>query len=960
MTAAVLNNDVKTRLQRKLLCPCPISRKTDTLNLNTLSHSHSHDYSVKTNFKYKGLMVDTGATSHIITKDILQNCDETFDPNNHYMELADGSRKNNLVQKVGDAEVILRDDTGRPVKAILKGALYIPSYPHDIFSVKAATKNGAEITLRHADNKMVKEGATFTITEYNRLFYLETLEEDQVNLSLDVNHWHRILGHCNFNDVYKLENVVKGMEITGKVNKVNKTQQCSTCIEGKSVNSRNRNPDAKANHALELVHTDLVGPMNVKAKDDFKYAITFTDNFSGTIFVYFLRYKSDTVQATEQFLADAAPYGNIKCIRSDNGGEFISSEFKLLLRKKGIRHKTSSPYSPHQNGTAERQWRTLFDMARCLLVESGLPKNLWTYAFRMATYIRNRCFNNRTGQTPFETLTGNKPDLSNMWIFGSECYAYKHNHGKLDSRCEKGVFVGHDTNSPAYLVYYPSTGRVIKHRLVTFLENKDVGLSQNVYTQTNSDLIHLDQDSDEASSNHGNTSESDRDMGTPSNEIGNNSCENNHELVENRINDMNEGQSRQTLDLNDSDSPGHQTGNPYPQRERNPPKYLEDYVTDMGDDSTIDDSTCSSVDYYYKTCGDPQNFQEALNSPLSPNWKQAMRDELDSLKENDTFELVRLPEGKSAVGGKWVYCTKENADGQKSFKARYVAKGYNQIKGIDYTKTFSPTANITSMRALMQIAAHNNLTVYQMDVKTAFLHAPIDTEIYLEQPEGFEVKSNDGEKLVYRLKKSIYGLKQSGRNWNRVLHDHLCNDGFVENSVDHCVYKKTTNDGVTLVIIWVDDLIIAASNMNLMNSFKDNMKRRLKMKDLGKISYFLGIDFNQKDGEMRMNQKRYLTKLLERFNMTDCKPRTTPCEVQFDDNAHNNEPCINPTKYRELVGSLIYAATSTRPDISFVVSKLSQHLSTPLNRHMLMGKHVLRYLKGTLNYELVYRRSDEP
>ena len=173
------------------------------------------------------------------------------------------------------------------------------------------------------------------------------------------------------------------------------------------------------------------------------------------------------------------------------------------------------------------------------------------------------------------------------------------------------------------------------------------------------------------------------------------------------------------------------------------------------------------------------------------------------------------------------------------------------------------------------------------------------------------------------------------------------------------MYKKTTNDGVTLVIIWVDDLIIAASNMNLMNSFKDNMKRRFKMKDLGKISYFLGIDFNQKDGEMRMNQKRYLTKLLERFNMTDCKPRTTPCEVQFDDNAHNNEPCINPTEYRELVGSLIYAATSTRPDISFVVSKLSQHLSTPLNKHMLMGKHVLRYLKGTLNYELVYRRSDD-
>ena len=145
---------------------------------------------------------------------------------------------------------------------------------------------------------------------------------------------------------------------------------------------------------------------------------------------------------------------------------------------------------------------------------------------------------------------------------------------------------------------------------------------------------------------------------------------------------------------------------------------------------------------------------------------------------------MNLPEGRNSVGGRWVYATKENAEGAKSLKARYVAKGYNQVKGIDYQETFSPTANITSVRALMQIAAQNDLIVHQMDVKTAYLHAPIDTEIYLDQPEGFEVKSDDGNRLVYKLKKSIYGLKQSGRNWNRihVLHDHLCKDDFIQNA----------------------------------------------------------------------------------------------------------------------------------------------------------------------------------
>ena len=133
------------------------------------------------------------------------------------------------------------------------------------------------------------------------------------------------------------------------------------------------------------------------------------------------------------------------------------------------------------------------------------------------------------------------------------------------------------------------------------------------------------------------------------------------------------------------------------------------------------------------------------------------------------------------------------------------------------------------------------------------------------------------------------------------------------------------------------------------------------MKDLGLIKYFLGIEFTQEEGEVKMSQKRYLNKILERFGMADCKPRSTPCEAMFDDDSvYNNELYANPTHYRELVGSLIYAATSTRPDISWVVSKLSQHLSNPSNKHMVMAKQVLRYLRGTLNNELIYRKTDKP
>ena len=186
----------------------------------------------------------------------------------------------------------------------------------------------------------------------------------------------------------------------------------------------------------------------------------------GALEVYFLKNKSGAVRAAEQSLADTAPYGTVKRLRSDNGGEYISEEFKSLLLKNHIKHEFSARYLPHQNGTAERAWRLLFDMARCLLIDADLPKQLWAYAVMTSAYKRNRCYNPRTGRTLYEYLTGIKPNLSNMHTFGTVCYTYVQNKTKLDSRAEKGVFVGYDRSSPAFLVYYPDQNNVKKIRCV--------------------------------------------------------------------------------------------------------------------------------------------------------------------------------------------------------------------------------------------------------------------------------------------------------------------------------------------------------------------------------------------------------------------------------------------------------------------------------------------------------------
>ena len=205
----------------------------------------------------------------------------------------------------------------------------------------------------------------------------------------------------------------------------------------------------------------------------------------------------------------------------------------------------------------------------------------------------------------------------------------------------------------------------------------------------------------------------------------------------------------------------------YPTRTRNWPNYFSEQK---------DDNANYTVDYCYRVANIPQCYKQAIKSSETNKWQKAMQDELDALQDNETFELVPAPIDRQVVGGRWVYAVKICQNGEEAHKARYVVKGYSRIPEIDYQETFAPTARMSSIRILLQRAVQNDMRVHQMDVKTAYLNAPIDCDIYMEQPEGFEKHGKNGEKLVCKLKKSLYGLKQSGRNWNNVLHEYLHQD----------------------------------------------------------------------------------------------------------------------------------------------------------------------------------------
>jgi len=374
-------------------------------------------------------------------------------------------------------------------------------------------------------------------------------------------------------------------------------------------------------------------------------------------------------------------------------------------------------------------------MARCLLIESQLPKELWTYAVSVAAYTRSRCFSPRTGKTPYEMLTGKKPDVSRMSVFGTICYAYVQNKKKLDARSEMGIFVGYDRESPAYLVYFKQSGIIKKVRCVRFTNRFDVNTDN---TDTNVD------DCDDFQRKSYDDSAVDARVDT---HVDQGQAE---AAVENAPNADQNNVNVETEVQNETSSENDRR---YPRRNTNKPKRLNDYVLE-------DNSVNVTMHYCYRMHDVPLTYDDALSCLEAENWKHAMSDEMNSLMDNDTFELSHLPDGRNVIGGRWVYAVKLGPNDEELFKARYVAKGYSQVRDVDYCETFSPTARITSIRMLMQLAVQQNLIVHQMDVKTAYLNAPIDCELYIEQPPGFVKTDETGKPLVLKLKRSLYGLKK--------------------------------------------------------------------------------------------------------------------------------------------------------------------------------------------------------
>jgi len=733
-------------------------------------------------------------------------------------------------------------------------------------------------------------------------------------MSQDSVTWHRRLGHVCEQTLKSLSGRVNGVKnLSGQM------PFCEDCVKGKITTKPFPKQATRAKRLLELVHSDVCGKFDVESCGGSGYFVTFIDDFSRYTWVYFIKNKSEVFEKFKDFKAQAEKECgcSISRLRSDRGGEYMSTEFQLFLKTHGIGHELTVAHTPQQNGVAERMNRTLVESARCMMLHANVPSKLWAEAISTACHVRNRLpSTSLQGDTPYSVWKGQKPNVDYMRVFGCVAYAQipQRFRKKFDSKAKKLRFVGYSIHSKAYRLMDDSTGEVSVHRNVEFNETDFESNGQSYPTVSYSD---------EATCDLGDTSE-------------HTECE---------------------VETTNEDRVGPETQLPdrRPVRERRRPEWLQDYEENYDSENEVHRAFKAVVN-------EPVTMQDAIDSPFSDEWLQAAREEYDSLLKNETWDLVDLPEGEKTVGTKWVFKTKLDASGEvKRFKARLVAKGYSQKYGIDYHDTYAPVVSLKSLRLLLAFGVKHGYKIHQMDVITAFLNGTLEEDIYVNQPEGFEVKGTENK--VCKLKKSLYGLKQSPRCWNQVLHEYLLSKEFIQAISEECLYyshHRSDNLPETIIAVYVDDLAILSLTDEIMDNIKEMFCERFEMKDLKEISYCLGLVIQQENDSMVIHQQPYIKQLLEKYRMTDAKPAQTPSDINVklkkDDGI--SKP-VNATEYQGIVGSLLYLAMGTRPDIAQAVGELSKFNSCPNQSHLTAAKRVLRYLKETFGLKLVYNKNTQ-
>lgn len=885
-----------------------------------------------------GWLIDSGASCHMVNdmKPLLKlkACSEE-------VMIADGGKLKAIGR--GDCPIVAKG--GRYLT--IQNALCVPELATNLLSINELVKSGKTIFFDKFGCQILNNDGSVIATANRRdgSYHLDLVERtDAENCCLakqrdDTRLWHRRFGHLNFGDLCKLKNdLVTGVIFSGKFDK------CAECVLGKAHRKPFPSRESCSSKILELIHTDVCGPMQVKSFKGDLYFVTFIDDFSKKVYLYFLKQKNEVFETFKRFktLVENQTGEKIKQIRSDNGTEYDNGQMNKICDEYGIVHQHSLPYTPEQNGVAERFNRTLVEKARCMLADSKLSKKFWAEAINTSCYLANISPHSGLSCTPEELWSKRKPSVRHLKVFGCTAYIHipKEKRRKLDMKAEKAIFVGYSSKSKGYRLM-TSNRKIVESRDVEFFEDvfEDFLSSDSRVTSFNETEFYSC------------TIEKSKHPVDAIQEEANNVVDLEFENIQNGISDSeNSIVEDHFVSFNESTNTS--------ENEEDEDTIIEPLA--LRRSKRLQEKRCtnsSMVAINSLDLEEPKSYEEALSGPHSELWQKAISDEYDSLLQNGTWKDVDMPHGKKLLKCKWVFKIKLDQNGNVSkHKARLVAKGYCQQKGIDYNETFSPVIRYESLRLLISLAAKMNLQVEQMDAITAFLQGDLDEDIYIEAPKGYQVPNGK----VLKLQKSLYGLKQSPRMWNKKLTDEFKKIGLVQSKYDPCIYHQYKEGKIMLVALYVDDILFFSNDPTMMREVKDKLKSTFLMKDLGEASLFLGIHLEKDENGFYINQERYIKNLLEKYNMSECKPISTPMDVnekltkEMCPKTEKEKDEMKSIPYLELVGSLLFLANVSRPDISYSVSYLSRFSVNPGKKHWVAAKRILRYLKGTLDWRLTF------
>ena len=926
----------------------------------------------------KPLVIDSGASHHMISDARLIS---NVEPVLGNVMIANGDKI--PIKGVGTLKLFEKDTK----------AFYMPSFASNLLSVKRATTDlncnvifsPNEVVFQDIETlKLIGKGVTkddlYLLEDTKTVSNLSSAFSSIPVLDKSV-LWHARLGHPHSRALNLLLPDISF-----------KNDGCEACILGKHCKTVFPKSSTIYENCFDLIHSDVWTAPCI-SRENHRYFVTFIDQKSKYTWLTMIQTKDRVLDAFINFQNHITNQFNvkIKVFRSDNGGEYTSNALKNYLAKNGIIHQTSCPYTPQQNGVAERKNIHLMEVARSIMFQTNVPKQFWSDAVMTACYLINRTPTRVLDDlTPYEVLNNRKPSIDHFRVFGCLCYVLQpmEQRNKLEARSTKAVFLGYSSTQKGYKYYDPDMRRVLVSRDVKFVESK------GYYEEKSWDkLKDISQSSSDRANNLKRIMESlGINMAQPSEtgtdqedtqvprtviEVVDHAGDNPYPDPEGgRQDDTHTGQDHdqdvrqqeETVEEPHTEvTEVHSGGDEHEQhvteevqplrrstRERKPASnwinkkfYFNSQavahpiqaVCSLAHYPTEHQAFITNLDQEYI----PRSYEEAM---VDDEWRASVEDEVNAMIRNDTWYETELPKGKRAVTSRMIHTIKYLANGKpERKKTRLVARGYTQVYGEDYLDTFAPVAKLHTIRIILSLAVNLEWDLWQMDVKNAFLQGELDDEVYMRPPPGLENLVKPGN--VLRLKKAIYGLKQSPRAWYHKLSTTLNGRGFSKSEADHTLFTHTSQRGIVVILIYVDDIIITGSDKEGIILTKAFLKSSFDIKDLGELKYFLGIEICRSKEGLFISQRKYILDLLSEAGDLGEKKAKTPLEDGYKvlrQGEFENKPFGDEKKYRRIVGKLIYL-TITRPDICFAVNQVSQQMQAPKIHHWNMVERILRYLR---------------